>query len=133
MIKYIDVLYFAFQSQLFVGLFEDADSSSDSDSDFFEPKQEHKTISPCCGGSSASARSFKSVRDQDLQALSPQGIDGMVGSPTDHMESIDEILEYKNISMELNELDVEPNTLGDSGINDWEESFTDLFPSLMAV
>lgn len=119
---------------MFVGLFEDADSSSEEDSEFLEPKQEHKIISSCCGGSSTTERSFKikSVRDQDVQAI-PQGIDGMVGSPADHMESIDDILGYKNLSMELNELDVEPGTLGDSGINVWEESFTDLFPSLMAV
>ena len=49
------------------------------------------------------------------------------------MESIDEILGYKNLSMELDNLDVEPDTLGDSGIGEWEESFTDLFPSLLAV
>lgn len=119
-----------FQSQLFVGLFEDADSSSESDSEFLEPKQEHKTISSCCGSPNSSERSFKT--EQDIQAI-PDGIDDMVGSTTEHMETIDELLGYNNLSMELNELDVDSGTLGDSGINVWEESFTDLFPSLMAV
>lgn len=124
-----------YESQLFVGLFEDAESSSDDDSELLEPKQEHKHISACCQGSEIIGRPFKveSVRDSDTQCI-PQGIDSLVGSAAEPMESIDEILGYKNISMELKELDVEPGTLGDSGISAWEESFTDLlFPSLMAV
>lgn len=119
---------------MFVGLFEDADSSSDDDSEIFEPKQEHKTITSCCRATSNGARSFKvkSARDQNIEAITTQEIDGIMGT-NDHIESIDDILGYKNMSMELNELDVEPSTLSDSGINVWEESFTDLFPSLMAV
>lgn len=119
---------------MFVGLFEDAESSSDDDSDILEPKQEHKQISSCCQGSGIIGRPIKieSDRDHDIQAL-PQGIDGLVGSTIEPMQSIEEILGYKNISMELNDLDVEPGTLGDSGMSEWEESFTDLFPSLMAV
>ncbi|KAK3750649.1 hypothetical protein QZH41_012826 [Actinostola sp. cb2023] len=119
-------------SQLFVGLFEDDDSSSDDDEELLEPKQERNSMSSCCQKSNGRSFRIKSGRDQDIQAI-PQGIDGMVGSPTDDIESIDEILGYKNLSMELDELDVEPGTLGDSGINVWEESFTDLFPSLMTV
>lgn len=118
---------------MFVGLFEDAESSSDDDSELLEPKQEHTKISSCCQGTGVIGRpiKFKSDRD-DIQAL-PQGIDGLVGSAVEPMQSLDEILGYKTISMELNELDVEPGTLGDSGMSEWEESFTDLFPSLMAV
>jgi hypothetical protein len=120
---------------LFVGLFEDDDESSDdddSDSELLTPKHENMSISSCCHGDATTGKTYKikSVRDQEVQAI-PQGIDGLVGSATEHMESIDEILGYKNLSAELNNLDVEPGTLGDSGISVWEESFTDLFPSLL--
>lgn len=123
-----------FQSQLFVGLFEDDESSDDDSTEFLQPKQENKCIPSCCHGDTTTGKTFKikTVRDQEVQAL-PQGIDGLVGPASEPIESIDEILGYKNLSAELDNLDVEPGTLGDSGISVWEESFTDLFPSLLAV
>lgn len=119
------------QSELFVGVYEDDESS---DEEFLQPKQELKQS--CRHGNKAGSQlTIKPFGDQEVESFA-QGLDHLVGQASEQLESLDEILNCKDMSMEmeLQRLDVEPGTLGDSGMNDvWEESFTDLFPALLAV
>lgn len=55
----------------------------------------------------------------------------MVGQASGNMESLEEILNCKDINKELKELGIEQGNVGPDMW--WEESFPELFPSLLAV
>lgn len=55
----------------------------------------------------------------------------MVGQASGNLEPLDEILSCKDINKELKELGIEQGTVEPDMW--WEESFPELFPSLLAV
>ena len=96
-----------------------------------QPKQEDKLSSTCCQQNIAdSSDELYSIAEQANQECS-RDLATMMDQASENFETLDDLLACKDITKEIEELDDEPGTLGRDTW--WEESFTELFPSLLAV
>lgn len=97
-----------------------------------QPKEEGKQLSSCCeriaGGTTLSNSTGLKRKSAEENFSS---LEEVVGQASDKLESLDELLNCKDINGELKDLDFEQGTVGPDMW--WEESFPELFPSLVAV
>ena len=97
-----------------------------------QPKQEDEQLTSCCErADSRTSLSGAGGLKRKTDGETFKDIEEMVGQASEHMESLDELLNCKDINNELKELDFEQGTVGPDMW--WEESFPELFPSLLAV
>jgi len=98
-----------------------------------QPKQEAKPGSACCQYSTSVTKGTVNSTDETVPESSSSDITvaDLVGMDCEAFDTLDDILNIKDFSKELKELDVEPGMLS---CEMWEETFTEvLFPSLLAV
>lgn len=98
-----------------------------------QPKQEAKPGSACCQHSTSVTKGTVNSTDETVPESSSSDITvaDLVGMDCEGFDTLDDILNIKDFSKELKELDVEPGMLS---CEMWEETFTEvLFPSLLAV
>lgn len=119
------------QPDLFLDLSEHVESEDTFP--LLQPKQEDKQLSSCCeritsGTTFSCSARLKRKRDEE-EAF--QDLEEVAGQTPNQLESLDELLNCKDINKELKELDFDQGTVGPDMW--WEESFPELFPSLVTV
>ena len=98
-----------------------------------QPKQEAKPGSACCQHTTSVTKVRVNSTDETVpeSGSSDITVTDLVGMDCEAFDTLDDILNIKDFSQELKELDVEPGMLS---CEMWEETFTEvLFPSLLAV